>query len=341
MFNDVIIGKGKYDGKGVYAARNFDTGDVVLFYNLKRLTPTDFINLPRIQRNYVHSFWGKMYLFSEPACYVNHSADPNTKQDLHQMCDVAIKPIKKGEMITTNATIEWRNELETFIEVYEKKKITDFERLSGGYRNAIVRYSLSNGTQKTIELKRVDGNWHIICMSTVYEGLSPYSSDWGIQFEKEKELLIPVFENSFIEIEHIGSTAIEGLPSKPIVDIAVMIENSADADNFTPALSKIGFTFHSKSTERHFYQKRESVHYNLSIAYANRGGFWPRQILFRDYLRSHSEVRDEYAAVKSKLIAKYPNNIDEYSEGKTEFVQKVLDLAGWKDGLTYNGWKAT
>jgi len=47
-------------------------------------------------------------------------------------------------------------------------------------------------------------------------------------------------------------------------------------------------------------------------------------------------VRDEYAALKKDLIEKYPDGVGEYSEGKTEFVQKVLDLAGWKEGNTYN-----
>ena len=106
-------------------------------------------------------------------------------------------------------------------------------------------------------------------------------------------------------------------------------------------LSKIGYGFHSKSTERHFYQKGDPVEYNLSIVYADKGGFWPRQIMFRDYLRSHSNARDEYVALKSELIEKYPKGVGEYSAGKIEFVQKILSLAGWKEGVTYNDWRAT
>jgi len=179
-------------------------------------------------------------------------------------------------------------------------------------------------------------------MNDVYnKGLSPYSSDWRVKFETEKELLRRVFGNSIFEIEHIGSTSIEGLPSKPIIDIAVMIDNLDEADSFTQALFEIGYRFHSQSTERHFYQKGEPVEYNLSIAYADRGGFWPRQIIFRDYLRSHPDARDEYAVLKSELIEKYPKGIGEYSAGKTEFVEKILSLAGWKEGITYNDWKST
>lgn len=178
-------------------------------------------------------------------------------------------------------------------------------------------------------------------MSESYEGLSPYTSEWKSRFESEKELLKHLFGDSAIEIEHIGSTSIEGLPSKPIVDMVVMIDDHADADRLTDPLSKMGYAFHSKSTERHFYQKRGPVAYNLSIAYADRGGFLPRQILFRNYLRSHAEARDEYAELKKNLIAKYPTGIGEYSEGKTGFVQNILALAGWKDGQTYRERKSS
>lgn len=176
-------------------------------------------------------------------------------------------------------------------------------------------------------------------MNDIFKGLSPYNPDWMMMFEEEAALLRKVFGDSALEIEHIGSTAVEGLPAKPIIDIAVMIQSDVDADRFTVHLAEIGYTFHSKSTERHFYQKGGPAKYNLSIAYAEKGGFWPRQIIFRDYLRSHPNARDEYADLKIKLIEKYPEGVGEYSEGKTEFVRNILALAGWKEGLTYRDWK--
>jgi hypothetical protein len=160
--NDVYIGKGKLAGRGVYAGRNFKKGEVVKYYNLKTLTRADFDALPKSERMFVHSFWGEMYLFPEPSRYTNHSTNPNTKSDLKRMCDIAIKPIKKDEMITINASIEVQNELETFIEVLEKPhRVTAFQRLHGGYRNAIVAY-LVGGKKKQLRLKRTDGNWKII-----------------------------------------------------------------------------------------------------------------------------------------------------------------------------------
>lgn len=147
----VYIGKGKLAGKGVYAARDFKKGEVVKLYDLKSLTQTAFDALPKSEHKFVHTFWGKMYLFPEPSRYTNHSANPNTRSDLKKMCDIAVRPIKKGEMITTNAKIEVKAELETFIEVYEtSKKVLDFTVLKGGYRNATVSYSLQIKPRKNL-----------------------------------------------------------------------------------------------------------------------------------------------------------------------------------------------
>jgi len=160
---DVSIGKGKLAGKGVYAGRDFEKGEIVKYYNLQPLIQSQFDHLPKSERNFVHSFWGKMYLFPEPSRYTNHSANPNTRSDLKNMCDIATMPIKKGEMITTNAKVEVQKELETFIEAYENpKKISGFKWIKGGYRNAVVSYTLPRKKKKTLKLKRIDGNWRVL-----------------------------------------------------------------------------------------------------------------------------------------------------------------------------------
>ena len=159
--DSVFIGKGKMAGKGVYAARDFNKGELVKVYNLTLLTQTMYDALPENERMFVHSFWGKMYLFPEPSRYTNHSATPNTYSDVNQMCDYASRFIPQGEMITTNATIEVRKELETFVQALEGSSVSDFEWYRGGYRNARVRYTMNNKV-KDLRLKRQAGNWRIV-----------------------------------------------------------------------------------------------------------------------------------------------------------------------------------
>lgn len=163
--------------------------------------------------------------------------------------------------------------------------------------------------------------------------ISPYQSVWPEVYAEEEQKLQAIFGDAAIEIEHIGSTAIEGLASKPIIDIAVMIDTADAADGFTEALAQIGYEFepaqHSGIPERHFYFKGNPPHFHLSIAYTDVGGFWPRQIFFRDYLRAHREACDEYAKLKVDLVAEDPSG-KTYSAGKTDFVFRILRLAGWR-----------
>ncbi len=101
---NIIIGTGEMFGKGVYANRSFKKGEIVIQYNLKKLSHAEFENLSEEEQYFVHTHHGVKYLYSTPERYVNHSPNPNTIQDLKGRCDVAIRDIKKGEQITTDAS---------------------------------------------------------------------------------------------------------------------------------------------------------------------------------------------------------------------------------------------
>ncbi|HVT01399.1 MAG TPA: SET domain-containing protein [Patescibacteria group bacterium] len=103
--NDVVIGKGKLAGKGIYANRDFKKGEIVIKYNLKPLNPDEFNALPDWEKEFTHTQFGNLNLYSVPERYVNHSDKPNTYQDFKNGgADIALRDIKKGEEITTDAT---------------------------------------------------------------------------------------------------------------------------------------------------------------------------------------------------------------------------------------------
>ncbi len=101
---DLVIGKGKLAGKGVYADRNFKKGEVVIKYHLKSLTPEEFNALPDSEKMFTHRHKGIINLYGEPERFVNRSKDPNTIQDWVILADVALRDIAKDEAITTDAT---------------------------------------------------------------------------------------------------------------------------------------------------------------------------------------------------------------------------------------------
>lgn len=103
---DIIIGKGGMSGKGLYAARDFKNGEVVVKYQLQPLTLAELRALPAGDYAATHSVNGQIYLYPEPARYVSHSEDPNTRNDHGLQADIAVRDIKKGELITVDARLD-------------------------------------------------------------------------------------------------------------------------------------------------------------------------------------------------------------------------------------------
>ena len=102
--SDVLVGKGKLAGKGVYAARDFKKGEVVVQYHLIPLTPEEYEKLPESEKEFTHSYRGQIFLYQEPERYVNHSCDANTRAE--NFYDIAKRDIKKGEEITADYSEE-------------------------------------------------------------------------------------------------------------------------------------------------------------------------------------------------------------------------------------------
>jgi GrpB-like predicted nucleotidyltransferase (UPF0157 family) len=165
--------------------------------------------------------------------------------------------------------------------------------------------------------------------------IEDYNSEWKEKFEQEANKIKDLLGERIISIEHIGSTSIPRVKSKPIIDMAILVSSHNDADSVAEELTKLGYPFdiekqHAlESAERHLLRKGNPTEYHLSIAYADKASFWERQILFRDYMRNHPEAVEEYNQLKEKLIQKDPSGTDSYIPGKTDFVMSILKKAGF------------
>lgn len=101
--NDVTVGPGSMSGKGLYAARDFRKGEVVIKYELRPLTFKELKALPPEEYAATHNVNGQIYLYPEPARYASHSENPNVENDHEQRVDRALRDIKAGELITIDA----------------------------------------------------------------------------------------------------------------------------------------------------------------------------------------------------------------------------------------------
>ena len=163
----------------------------------------------------------------------------------------------------------------------------------------------------------------------------PYDDHWPKQFAVEEQLLTKALGDNFIAIHHIGSTAVPGLAAKPKIDIIAVV---ADATKTISQLETCGYEYRGEWNipGKYGFTKRSEVSVNLHV-YLDMHPEIECNLLFRDYLRKHIDVREEYAQLKQSLLANKESmrrvqtslNFPRYTLQKGLFVQKVLKQAGF------------
>jgi len=159
--------------------------------------------------------------------------------------------------------------------------------------------------------------------------LEPYNDKWSKLFDKERELLSSQLKNLIVEIEHVGSTSIEGLFAKPIIDIAIGVSSLDVIIKLKEKVKEVGYVEVPVSLDgKHVFAKykQKKITHFLHVMIYNQN-LWLDQISFRDYLRSAPDAKLEYIKLKEKLANKYPNDVISYTNKKKKFVDDILKRA--------------
>ncbi len=158
--------------------------------------------------------------------------------------------------------------------------------------------------------------------------LVAYDPQWKRLFELEKACLQEVLGLTILDIQHMGSTSIPGMLAKPIIDIAIAIADFEEGRACIPLIEGLGYEYKGEFgiPLRHYFVKGDprTFHVHMSEITSLE---WQNTLLFRDYLIQHAEIARGYAELKTRLAAKYPQDRTAYLDGKTEFVQRVIQLA--------------
>jgi GrpB-like predicted nucleotidyltransferase (UPF0157 family) len=158
----------------------------------------------------------------------------------------------------------------------------------------------------------------------------PYDPAWPGLFVAERQRLdaILIRERLALAIQHTGSTSIPGLAAKPILDILAGAPDPLTLARAIDTLQRADYIYRGEQgiPGRHFFRRGNPRQYHIHLTLTG-SDFWRDHLLFRDYLRAHSEVAAEYAALKHTLAERYPFDRESYIEGKTEFVQRILRAA--------------
>jgi GrpB-like predicted nucleotidyltransferase (UPF0157 family) len=163
--------------------------------------------------------------------------------------------------------------------------------------------------------------------------LQPYDPSWRDRFAAAAEDLNRFGNPSWV-IEHIGSTAVPGLAAKPVIDIAVCVEDDTDFERHRPGLEGRGWRIGS-GVRSHRVMRLERAGTRTHIAHFFDSDGWDEvnQRIFRDWLTTHPDDARRYEEVKRRAAAAAAPGNSSYSSAKTEIVQEIVDRARAELGL--------
>jgi GrpB-like predicted nucleotidyltransferase (UPF0157 family) len=151
---------------------------------------------------------------------------------------------------------------------------------------------------------------------------------WAALFAEEAEVIRRAAGPLAREVEHVGSTAVPGLVAKPVLDIGVAVRAAGDIDEVVRRLVGAGYLdLGDQGREGGYLLARESepdvrtVHLHIVTSEDEQ---WSGYLSFRNALRHDARLREEYAALKSALVAQYPQDREQYTQGKQGFIRRVL-----------------
>ncbi|MGM7703488.1 GrpB family protein [Pseudalkalibacillus sp. Hm43] len=162
--------------------------------------------------------------------------------------------------------------------------------------------------------------------------LASHDSDWKALFLKEKELLDSIIGEHTTDIQHMGSTAINGIEAKPIIDILVGVESMSDVEKFDEdKLKENGYyrlkkvILEGKVVFAKFSSLENLTKTHILHVVEHNGSWWQEHTFFRDYLNENPETAKEYEIHKQQLAQQYPTNEKAYTDGKKVFVDQILN----------------
>lgn len=159
--------------------------------------------------------------------------------------------------------------------------------------------------------------------------LCPYDPAWPSLFLAERHRLMSLFPSLLLDVQHFGSTAIPGMPAKPVIDVLAGVTSMAVADSLVEPLLSSGYSasaeFNATLTNRRWFMRwtdgRRTHHLHVVVL----GGVeWRCRLRFRDVLRSNSELAGRYALLKAELAVQHGGDREAYTHAKAEFVRSVV-----------------
>jgi len=152
-----------------------------------------------------------------------------------------------------------------------------------------------------------------------------YDSRWPERYEAEHQRLAAALGDAAVDIQHVGSTSVPGLASKPVVDILLGLRRYPMQPAQVAAVSSLGYEALGEVgiPGRQFFRKGSPRTHHV---HATEWGspFWTSHVRFRDHLRRNPDSMREYDGLKRRLAAECGDDRAAYSAAKAPFIRGIL-----------------
>lgn len=159
-----------------------------------------------------------------------------------------------------------------------------------------------------------------------------YDERWQRDFADIRDELQDVLGELALSIEHVGSTSVQGLSAKPIIDIDVVIQDYSTFDAVVARLRQIGYEHEGDlgiaGREAFRYEGKDHLQTHHLYVCPKESPELRRHLAFRDYLRTHPKAVREYGRIKEEAAALYPHDIERYIAYKSPFIERVFEEIG-------------
>jgi GrpB-like predicted nucleotidyltransferase (UPF0157 family) len=152
---------------------------------------------------------------------------------------------------------------------------------------------------------------------------------WASQGEAAAAEVADALEAYVVEVQHIGSTAVSGLPAKPVIDLLVGVRTLDDTPAIVAAVTGLGYEyvpeFEDELPDRRYF--RRFTHgvrsHQVHLVERTDTEWWDRHVAFRDWLRTHDDDRDAYADLKRRLAVEHRDDRAAYTDAKSDFIHAI------------------
>jgi GrpB-like predicted nucleotidyltransferase (UPF0157 family) len=159
--------------------------------------------------------------------------------------------------------------------------------------------------------------------------IEDYDPIWPHWFESAAYRIREALGDRVLQLDHVGSTSVRGLPAKPLIDINLVVADTTDEDGYVPPLEAIGYTLRIREPEWYEHRMLRGHDPQVNLHVYNPGcEELERMVRFRDWLRTHEDDRELYARRKRELAAKRWKYVQNYADAQTEVIREILARTG-------------